>query len=278
MSVYEISNIIEITNLINAISESNPELKSVTINSPGGGYYLYPLEYYIQGFISPEQLLEYFDFIDQKEFSLFESLSKRIKKPIKVNIQTCLGLDFKKKIRHYVSTINYPDNSSLIKAICESIQDPIYKKLLLDFNSITLQNLANIDYMTTYLKQANGTLIVENYLEDFILRKALKIAKKQSLDTKKLKGGVYIFPRVVANLIYGSDNSIKNSLYEAEGKLDISTIKEIIRFYRAELIRSESQYLKLHQGYWNEKYNLTKQNQITHRHQSQLNSTPSPVD
>jgi hypothetical protein len=87
-------------------------------------------------------------------------------------------------------------------------------------------------HISLYLEQDTPTVLVENYYEHSLLSKTKQAVKKIKVKKLNIHSAIYFMPRVVANLEFLDENSFKNRLYTAQGKLTLSTFKEIIKFYR----------------------------------------------
>ena len=245
MSVYEIANIIESSSLISSMIIGNSNFDKVVINLPSGNYYLYILEAFESGFLSSEQILEYFDKVDEKEKILLNAFTKRIKKQcgrdIQIESESNIDSVIKSKIRSYVNS----SNVSQLGFICElkeSLKSPILVRIIESTDVYSYQDLLNVDYVSLYLDRQESTVFVENHDEQFLLSNTKKLAKKLKFKIQNLHSAIYIFPRVVANIEFSADNSFKNKLYNAEGKLKLSVFKDILRFYRREFDFSISEH------------------------------------
>jgi hypothetical protein len=234
MSIYEIANILEITGLINNITLANPSFDKVVINMPGGSYYLYMMEAFENGFATKDQVFEYFDQVDLKESKLTNSIKNRIQSKIKVDVISYLNKPIKLKIRAYVNSGTVKENFP--KELAGILESSNFKAILPQ-QKITYKDLINGDYTSVYLDQMKGgksVVAVENIAEENLLKKTLEKATELGLETDNLTG-LYILPKVIpkfdAESVMANN---KNNLYflPQDGKLTISNIKKILKFYK----------------------------------------------
>jgi hypothetical protein len=266
MSVYEIATIVESSSLISSMINSNPNFEKVIINLPSGNYYLYVLEAFENGFLSSSQVLEYFEKIDTKEKVILNSLQKRITKQssrdVLLETQSNIDDSVKIKIKKYVAD-NNPTQLGFVDELKKSLTSQVFKEIIKSQDISTYYDFLNNDYISLYLERTAPTVFVENYIEEFLLSKAKDLAKVLKIDITNIHSAIYIFPRLVANIEFIGDNSFRNSLYLAEGKLKLSTFKEILRFYRNTFDSSvpESDYIQRYFDQIYDRYNA-KQNGV----------------
>jgi hypothetical protein len=246
MSPYELANLIEIPKVIQNVLSTGNNIDKIVINMPGTSYYFYLIEAFENAYITKEQIIKYFDYVDMRDKKIGEALKRRISRitngQTMVEIKSNLDQSIRDLIREYI--LSGMKDSNFPSVLAGSVNSKVYQAIISGKNNLGYKDLAHADYSSVYLDEINENrgqvLAIENFGEERTLSVCKKLASELNLDHNKLSG-LFIQPKLVPD--YSTNNSIdsrlKNSnLYflEQPDKLSISNIKQILKFYRGQSI------------------------------------------
>lgn len=237
LSLYEIEAITRLGNFIHDLATNNSHIRRVALNIPEAEYYLYALNAYQQGYIDQQQMLRWFDAVDQRHQRQVRLLSKMIGRRNNVRIEEASPLrGIKEYIRKQVREGNTPRFEDAMTQL--AAQDGLWADMLAVSEIGSWQDIIDLSYIHAELSAAEQVsdrptfaLAIESPTESKIFASAKKVATALQAIRPRQFNATALFPHEL--MLPVGANATKTMYHIAEdngGRLGL--MRAIVGQYR----------------------------------------------
>lgn len=230
ISLYELEAMYRVVSFINAVAAEGTTYQKVALTTPLVSYYLYGLNAYEKGILSPELMLKWFDAVDDRSDRISKLISERVTRKLRIELRSPMD-GLRQYLRTVVGAGKQPELAQAIRILSD--QDALYRELLEVREPASWLDLSeNISISVEELRHSfetgEGATIVKSPKQETTLLHSAALAKLllpkgHSFDLC----GMYPHEEVVVS----HTSPKKASLYHIPEAMSTSSAKTIIKHY-----------------------------------------------